>query len=117
MVGQPIYGLWSAQVYTNAPADSGTVTAASLFAEGFGRDITGHDGGSWPKFEWAVVYEPSKSGGNPRSTRPGRRLRRINYGSRIGAVVLRSTGSTLAASDYAFLPDDANALPDLIVVG
>ena len=43
--------------------------------------------------------------------------RRINYGSRVGAIVLRSTGNTLAAGDYAFLPDDANALPDVMIPG
>ena len=114
--GLPIFGLWSVEFFSNA-LNSGTVTAVNLFCEGFGKDITGHDGGSWPKFEWAAVYESSKSNGNPDFDAARAAVKRINYGSRIGAIVLRSTGNTLAAGDFAFLPDDANALPDEMIPG
>ncbi len=118
MAGQPIYGIWSAQIYANSFGDSGTVTAASLFCEGFGRDITRHDGGAGAgKYEWAAVFEPSKSNGSPDLDAARAAVQRINYGSRVGAIVLRSTGSTLAAGDYAFLPDDSNALPDEMIPG
>mgnify|MGYP000237459235 CR=1 FL=1 len=114
--GVPIFGLWQVEFFCSI--NSGTVTAVNLFCEGFGRDITKHDGSAGSgKFEWAAVYEPSKSNGSADLDAARAAARRINYGSRVGAIVLRSTGNTLAAGDYAFLPDDANALPDVMIPG
>lgn len=53
---QNVLGLWSVLVFAGSAPHTGTLDAATLFCEGFGRR-----GLASPQFEWAVVYEPSKS--------------------------------------------------------
>jgi hypothetical protein len=115
--GMPIYGIWKAEFYTTAYFDSGTITSANLFIEGFGRDITRHDGLSAAIYQWAVMYEASKSNGNPDFDAARAAIRRLTFGTRISGLCLRSTGTTLPAGDYSPIPDDANAIPDEMVPG
>lgn len=54
-----VFGTWRVYVYTNG-ASTGTLEDCKLFVEGMG--VSGLSGAA---FEWAAVYEPTKSQGSP----------------------------------------------------
>lgn len=96
---------------------SGTVTAASLFVEGFGRDRTRGDGLSAAAFGWAAVYEPSKAGAGADLDAARAAIARISYATRPGALVFPADASVgLAADDYGGIPND-NTVPGGFVPG
>lgn len=88
MTAASVYGIWTLQI--SAISGTGNVSSASLFVEGFGRDSTGHDGLSACLFEWAVVYEPSKSNGSPDFDAARAAIARLEYATRIGGLVFIS---------------------------
>jgi Uncharacterised protein conserved in bacteria (DUF2313) len=109
-----VFGPWLLEVEATG-LDSGNVSDASLFVEGFGRDLCGFDGLSAALFEWAVVYEPLKSNGQSDIDAARAAIQRLTYGCRIGGLVFIADPSVgLAAGDYGMIPND-NATPGACV--
>lgn len=112
-----VFGAWSLQIVTTNVSDSGSISGASLFVEGMGRDARGNNGGAAPAFEFACLYEASKSRGAPDFDAARAAIKRLTFATRTSGLCFRSTGNTLADGDYAPLPDDANAIPDAMIPG
>jgi hypothetical protein len=105
-----ILGPWVLEIEALA-SNSGNVSDASLFVEGFGRDTAGFDGLSAAMFEWAVVYEPLKSSGQTDFDAARAAIQRLTYGCRIGGLVFIAGASVgLSTGDYGMIPND-NTLP------
>lgn len=116
-VGGPRGGTWSLAVATTG-AGSGTITAASLFVEGFGRDGTLHDGLGAAVWFWGVMVEDDKIGPGADLVAARRALARIRYACRPASLLRRSNGpGKLAAGHYAAIPGDVNALPNAALPG
>jgi hypothetical protein len=91
---------------------SGTVRAASLFTEGFGRDATRSDGLSASVFYYIVIFEPSKSSGSYDLGAASAALARINHATRRGYLGVAMDDGTLYA-----LADDAACVADGCAAG
>ena len=94
-------GTWTVSLYDLGL--SGTVTAASLFVEGFGRDSTRRDGLSAAVFDWAVVGDPAVMGPNADLDAARAALSRVSYACRPGSLVEPNT----TFGDVAALPGEA----------
>ena len=107
-----VLGLWEVRVWADAPPTVGTLDDASLFCEGFGRR-----GLASAQFEWAAVFEPSKSNGAPDFAAAREAVLRLGFATRIGGLVFVADPAVgLAAGDWAMVPND-NALPGGCVPG
>lgn len=110
-VGGARGGTWSLAISTTG-AGSGSITAASLFVEGTGRDGTLHDGLGAAVWFWGVMVEDDKIGPNADLVAARRALQRVRYACRPASLLRRSNGpGKLAAGHYAAIPGDLNALP------
>lgn len=109
-----VYGLWRLRVESSS--GSGTLEAAELFAEGFGRDAVCNDGLCGASvFQWAVVYEPLKSQGSPDFDAARAAIARITYATRRSGLVFIADASVgLSAGDYGAIPND-NTTPGACV--
>lgn len=116
-VGGPRGGTWSLAISTTGTG-SGTLTAASLFVEGAGRDGTLHDGLGAAVWFWGVMVEDDKIGANADLVATRRALQRIRYACRPAALLRRSNGpGKLAAGHFAAIPGDVNAMPNAALPG
>ena len=114
-VGGAAGGDWT--IYVTDLGDSGTVTAAALFVEGFGRDRTRGDGLSAAAFGWAAVFEPGKAGAGADLDAARAAIQRISYATRPGGLVFPADASVgLTAADYGGVPND-NTVPGGFVPG
>jgi hypothetical protein len=113
--GVPVAGEWTLAFNS---ISGGEVSAVFLFAEGVGRDSAGNDGLGAAMFEWGVVAEPAKMGPNANLRAAEAAIRRINYATRRGRLVRRSSGAgALPAGNFAAIPDDPGTLPDACIPG
>ena len=97
---------------------TGTVTAAGLFAEGFGRDAAGNDGLGSAKFFWGPVVEPHLLGASADLKAARAAVQRITYATRVGELLLRSSGAGAAPLGvFAAIPDDPGAVPNQCIPG
>ena len=94
-------GLWTVTIVDLGL--SGTVTAASLFVEGFRRDATGRDGLSAAIFDWAAVADPVVCGPGADLDAARTAISRISYAARPGGLVEPNT----TFGDVAALPGEA----------
>lgn len=109
---ESVMGRWRAFVYLSG-ANTGTFDAARLFIEGVDRD-GGKAGGV---FEWAAVYEPTKSTGSPDFPAALAAAGRLGLATRRGGIVhIADAAVGLAVGDYAMIPSD-NAVPSEFVPG
>ena len=105
-------GRWRAFVYLSG-ANTGTFDAARLFVEGVARD-GGKAGGV---YEWAAVFEPTKSSGSPDFPAALAAVGRLGLATRRGGIVhIADAAVGLAVGDYAMIPSD-NAVPSEFVPG
>lgn len=114
--GRQVGGAWQLEI--SASSGTGTLSKADLFVEGFGRDPAGFDGLGSAKFFWGPVAEPNLLG--PKADLEAARLavRRINFATRKGNLLLRSSGTgALPAGSFAAIPDDPGAIPDACIPG
>lgn len=106
-----VLGRWRLTVWLDG-AGLGVLNDATFFCEGFGRR-----GRSAAQFEWAAVYEPSKSRGAPDFDAAREAVRRVGFATRIGGLVFPADASVgLPATDYGMIPND-NAIPSGFVPG
>lgn len=107
-----VMGRWRAFVYLSG-VNTGTFDAARLFAEGVARD-GGKAGGV---FEWAAVYEPTKSSGSPDFPAALAAAGRLGLATRRGGIIhIADAAVGLAVGDYSMVPSD-NAVPSEFVPG
>lgn len=106
-----VFGTWRVYVYTNG-ASTGTLEDCKLFVEGMG--VSGLSGAA---FEWAAVYEPTKSQGSPDLDAAVAASQRVGMATRIGGVVhIADAAVGLADGDYGAIPSD-NTKPSGFVPG
>jgi len=107
-----IMGAWRVYVYLSV-ANTGTLDDAHLLVEGVDRD----GGRASGIYEWAAVYEPTKSQGSPDFDAAVAASQRVGLATRIGGVVMIADAAVgLAAGDYAGIPND-NTKPSGFVPG
>lgn len=99
-----IASLWRLDV-----TGTGTLDAASLFLEGFGRDSSKLDGLGAAIFYWAAVYEPAKSSGGADLDAARAAIRRINFGTRLGFLCRAMEDGSLY-----LIPGDDNSFPPVL---
>lgn len=106
-----VFGTWRVYVYTNG-ASTGTLEDCKLFVEGMGPS-----GLCGAAFEWAAVYEPTKSNGSPDFDAAVAASQRVGLATRTGGVVMiADAGVGLADGDYGAIPSD-NTKPSGFVPG
>lgn len=106
-----VLGRWRLYVYLTG-AGSGTLDGATLFCEGFGRS-----GLASAQFEWAAVYEATKSSGAPDIDAARAASARVSLASRIGGLVFPAAPVVgLPAGDWGGIPND-NTTPSGFVPG
>lgn len=106
-----VFGTWRVYVYTNG-ASTGTLEDCKLVVEGMGPS-----GLSGAAFEWAAVYEPTKSDGSPDFDAAVAASQRVGLATRIGGVVMIADAAVgLADGDYGAIPND-NTKPSGFVPG
>lgn len=115
LAGAAIAGLWTLRI--NATSGSGTLSAADLFVEGFGRDGAGFDGLGAAKFFWGVVAEPHLMGPRANLAAAAAAVQRITYATRAGFLIYRSDEMTLPFGDFSAIPDDPHTIPSACVPG
>lgn len=107
-----VMGRWRAFVYLSG-ANTGTFDAARMFVEGVARD-GGKAGGV---YEWAAVFEPTKSTNSPDFPAALAAAGRLGLATRRGGIVhVADAAVGLAVGDYSMVPSD-NAVPSEIVPG
>lgn len=106
-----ITGRWRLQVLQDSitPAE---LHQAELFCEGFGRS-----GLASAQFEWAAVFEVTKSSGAADLDAARLAARRVSLATRIGGLVVPADAAVgLPSSDWAGIPAD-NTIPSGFVPG
>lgn len=115
-VGGTLGGRW--KLVIGATSGTGTLTAADLFVEGFGRDGARRDGLGAAVWRWGVMVEDSKLGPNADLVAAREALERISYACRVPALLRRSVGSgALPAGEYGAIPNDPNSIPGAALPG
>lgn len=115
MAGAQVGGLWTLRI--NATSGTGTLTAADLFVEGFGRDAAGNDGLGAAKFFWGVIAEPHLMGPRANLAAAAAAVQRITYATRAGFLIFRSDEMTLPFGDFSAIPDDPHTIPSMCIPG
>ena len=115
MAGAAVGGLWT--LHIGLIMGTGTLTAAALFVEGFGRDAGGFDGLGAAKFFWGVVAEPHLMGPRANLAAAAAAIQRITYATRAGFLILRSDEMGLPAGDFDAIPDDPHTIPSMCIPG
>lgn len=107
-----VMGRWRAFVYLSG-VNTGTFDGARLFVEGVDRS----GGKASGLYEWAAVFEPTKSSGSPDFPAALAAAGRLGLATRRGGIVhIADAGVGLAAGDYGMIPSD-NAVPSEFVPG
>lgn len=109
--GWEIFGDWIIRAVLSS--GSATLTGASLFVEGRGRDSAGIDGRGAIVHYWSVIVDPDKLGSGADVAAARAALARINYASLVGRLAYKPASGAARGA----ICDDTYAICDQCVAG